>query len=382
MKVRLFTYHFSDNYGALYQAWALREWFIKNGHDASFVNYHPRYVEEGGDFDQLFNLKKFKKNLIIAYMKLNHHYRKLFGDKQQQQAFTDFCHDQLGVAGQRLFSAEQLAGKIDADLLVCGSDQIWNPSIQKGLDPVYFLSFPGAENARRISYAPSFGRGSLPEEHQAEAGRLIKELDGISVREASGIDIVKQVSGREAVCVPDPTILLGDFSRLIGDSKKNSSTAHVFCYALRTDERIRDVAEAISNSLGVALISPVSSSQRWKPIGKGVRPGPIEWLQQLNAADFVVSNSFHGVALSIIQNKPFVAVGLPGKKASMNERVLNLLHSVCLQHRLIQSVNPSEINALINHPVDWFSVNEKLHTMRSLGESFINEQLKLLQQRD
>lgn len=372
MKVRLLTYHFSDNYGALFQAYALREWFLRRGHDAEFINYHPRYVEEGGDFDQLLDLRKWKKNLTIGYLKLSHTYWSVFGSARQRLAFDTFRRDYLGVTGARLLDAGAL-GEENADLLLCGSDQIWNPSVQKGLDPVYFLEFAGASRARRISYAPSFGRAALEPAFHAEAGRLIGNLDAVSVREQSGVKIIRELTGRDAQCVPDPTILLGDFNDLLG--QRAHPGQHVFCYALRSAEGIREVAVHVARTDGTPLISPVSSRQRWKPIGTAVEPGPVEWLRMLDSSATVVTNSFHGVALSIILNKPFLAVVLPGKKGALNERVRNVLEKTGLTDRALASTDTALIDRVLHREIDWRAVNERLAVLRNQGESFLERQI-------
>lgn len=377
MKAQILTYHFSDNYGALFQAYSLREWFVRRGVDASFINYHPRYVEEGGEVDQLLNPKKWKKNMAIGYLNVMHRYRRIFGNQMQRTAFEEFRKDYLDIKGPRLFESDDLALVVNADLLVCGSDQIWNPSVQKGLDPVYFLDFPGASEARRIAYAPSFGRADLPADYHAEAGRLISQLDAISVREKSGVKIVNAVSGRLGSCVPDPTILLGDFSALLGGDVPMRET-HVFCYALRTDQIIRGVAERVANIAGAKLVSPAFARQGWKAIGTGVAPGPVEWLQLLNTATTVVSNSFHGVALSITLNKPFVAVPLIGKRHALNERVHNLLRQTGLENRVVDPAVPSDVDAVMAQSIDWSNVNKKLATMRRHGEQYLDAQIAVV----
>ena len=379
MKIQLLSYHFSDNYGALYQAYALREWFRKKGHEAEFLNYHPRYVEEGGNFDRILNPVKWKKNMTIAYLKVSHLYWRHFGYEVQRRAFEEFRRLDLGISGPRSFNAEELSEAVDCDMLVCGSDQIWNPSVQKGLDPVYFLQFPGAQRARRIAYAPSFGRPSLAEEYHAEAGKLIAGLDAVSVREDSGVNIVQQVSGRTALCVPDPTILLGDFSSLLAD-RPRPTTSYIFCYALRTDDVIREVAERVAERTGATLISPLSTRQRWKAIGRGVEPGPVEWLQLLNGAEMVVTNSFHGVALSIVLNRPFVAVALPGRKGAMDERVRHLLARVGLEGRSVRSWDRGVFAALTNGEIDWCEVNKNLEVSRHCGERYLERQMAMADQ--
>lgn len=375
MKVGLLTYHFSDNYGALYQAFGLRQWFIDRGHNAEFINYHPTYVEEGGPLDRPWKPSLWRKNATILYMWASHIQRSLLGDREQKRGFDAFRRTYLGAAGPRLKTAEDLRAVVGRyDLLVCGSDQIWNPSIQRGLDPVYFLAIPGSEDVRKIAYAPSFGRTSIESEHLGELYDLASQLDGISVREETGLGILEDagISPERVHVVPDPTILLGNFDMLARE--KTASDEAVFCYALRTDEVIRDVAGRVAAKLELPLVSARSSRQRWSDIGEGISPTPIEWLQRLANSAFVVSNSFHGVALSVLHRKPFIAVKLPGKRAGMNARVENLLDQIGLSWRLVEADDADTAAQLVDKQIDWEAVDSKLADLRSTGELFLQSQ--------
>jgi hypothetical protein len=375
MKIWLLTYHFSDNFGALMQAYALRQWFIKNGCVADFFPYQPVHVEEGGSFKNPFLPSNFRANVTILYMKITRCWGSIFGSKHQHLKFRLFRAQHLGVAKPRLFSGDQLRHEIaDGSMLVCGSDQIWAPSVQYGVDPVYFLDFPGAESCRRISYAASFGRSSLQAIYSKQVGKLLNGLDAISVRESTGADIVKQCSGRDALVVPDPTVLLGDFSPLVGNSVEQGD--HIFCYALRSDEIIRDVAECVSSTLELPLISARNSRQRWRDIGQGFSPGPVDWLKCLLGAKFVVTNSFHGVALAVIHNKPFIAVSLPVKKDPLNARAINLLSSTGLMDRFVRSSEQSVIEPLLSRQIDWSRVNQSLQAQRAVAENYLFEQIQ------
>ncbi|MEY8118853.1 polysaccharide pyruvyl transferase family protein [Falsihalocynthiibacter sp. BN13B15] len=383
MKIGLLTYHFSDNYGALYQAYALRQWFTNRGIEADFINYHPSYVEEGGPLDRPWKPSLWRKNATICYMKLSHYRRQLFGNHSQHAAFESFRRDSLGVIGPPRRTGEALRANIaDCDMLVCGSDQIWNPSIQRGLDPVYFLNIPGTDHARKVAYAPSFGRSTIEAEHHAELGQLLQGLDGISVRETSGLGILTSTGMPldRARVVPDPTILLGKFdAHLQGDVAPNDS---VFCYALRTDQVIREVAETAAKLTGGPLYAPQSSRQRWRDIGQGVAPGPVEWLRMLARAQLVVSNSFHGIALSIVLNRPFIAVMLPGKRVGMNARASNLLAMTGLTERMVETADPTALSRLVNSPIDWDASNSRLAAMRAEGEDYLAAEILKVGGRD
>lgn len=376
MKVGLLTYHFSDNYGALYQAYALRKWFLDRGVAAEFINYHPPYVEEGGPFDRPWKPSLWRKNATILYLKLTHLQRRLFVNRVQHAGFKRFRAEHLGICGQRLRTAEALSLHMGGyDMLVCGSDQIWNPSIQRGLDPVYFLAIPGAERARKVAYAPSFGRTAIEPTHLAEIGRLLTGLDAISVRETSGLDILEAAGlprGRAQV-VPDPTILLGRFDEILkGNAEPDNS---IFCYALRTDAVIREVAEIAATHVGGPLLTPRSSRQRWRDIGAGVLPGPEDWLRMLARARLVVSNSFHGIALSVVLNRPFIAVALPGKRADLNARAQNLLSQTGLDDRMVKVPDPKNLVKLIQTPVNWEAVNARLAVIREGAEAYLDAEI-------
>ncbi|MCK0195604.1 polysaccharide pyruvyl transferase family protein [Ancylobacter sp. 6x-1] len=383
LRVGILTYHFSDNFGALMQAYGLRQWLLNQGVDAEFINYHPSYVEEGGAFRSLFDPAQAKANLKILYLRLSALQRRLFGSKLQAEQFAAFRSEMLGVSGPSLETAEAVdsylaspAGRFD--MLVCGSDQIWNPSPQYGLDKVYFLSFPGgASDARRVAYAPSFGRGHIDAAYADEARRLLGNVDGLSVREASGVGIVESLTGRPAVCVPDPTILLGDFSSLIERARSEDlPEGHVFCYALRTGEGIRQIANLVAERTQTRILSPYNVHRRWKEIGETVYPSPAGWVAMIEKAGFVVTNSFHGTALSILLRKPFLVVGLPGARSGLNERAANLLGSVGLSHRHVAAGDLARAAERLAEPIDWDAVQERLDGLKETGRAYLTSEIE------
>ncbi|WP_161635404.1 polysaccharide pyruvyl transferase family protein [Methylomicrobium lacus] len=379
MRVGILTYHFSDNFGALFQAYALRQWFLNQSCEVEFVNYHPNYVEAGGSIqlDDLFS----RKNLKVIYLKFSKLKYKWFGNRQQQENFHFFRHEFLGIREPEYKTIDSLeSASLNYDLLVCGSDQIWNPSEQFGLDPVYFLNFSiNNKRVRRISYAPSFGRSEIDAQYHNELASLILKLDGISVRERLGVSIVNDLTGVEPICVPDPTILLSDYSGIM-KSYPLSSEKHVFCYGLCTREIIGEVAEAVANNFGAKLYSPYNPHRRWKEIGETVYPCPRQWLYLMQNAEFVVTNSFHGTALSILLNKPFVVVGIQGNKAGLNNRVLNLLDFAGLRSRFLNDSKPESIAKVLKDSIEWDVVNGQIADLRSKGASYLKQQLSLAEE--
>ena len=376
MRVGILTYHFSYNYGAIFQAYALQKWFKNNGHEAVFVNYHPYYVEEGGRIMNITNLKYARRNVAVMYMRMASLRRALFGNRNVRQQMKKFRTLVLGVTEPRLTRREDLERAARFDLLVCGSDQIWNPSLQRGLDPVYFLDFPGSEYCRKISYAPSFGSAQLAPEYAAEASRLIHNIDGLSVRESSGTLIVQQVSGKHALCVPDPTILLGDFDSI--QSTPPIQYKYVLCYVLRSAKTVRNVADHAGSLLDAPILSVYNPDRRWREIGRTIYPSPSEWLGYLATCSVMITNSFHGVALSLVLQRPFIAVELPGRKKGLSERIANILKQVGLENRMITNYDESKINSLLMEEIRWEEINYKLASIRKIGEDFLFNELRLV----
>lgn len=375
INVGILTYHFSNNYGALLQAYALREYLRREGFNAEFINYHPIHVEGGGSIEFSLRPKAWRNNVTVMYVHLAHLYRNISVSKAYQACFELFRKDNLGLVGNPIGTRQGLAEIKVPDFLICGSDQIWNPSTRYGLDPVYFLDFPGAARARRLSYAASFGRAELEGEYGQKAGEYLTRLDAISVREMSGVDIVGKVSGRSAVCVPDPTLLLGDFSDLLSAATPVSSN-HIFCYALRSGKIISTIARHASQILDLPILSPYNPNRRWLEIGTTIYPSPIDWLAYLKSAELVISNSFHGVALSIALRKQFVAVSLPGNKLGLSERIMSLLQQLGLENRMVFDLDNGKIDELILSPIDWCTVDARVRNLRLIGEGFLREHLR------
>lgn len=375
--VGILTFHFSENFGALLQAYALRRWFVEQGCSTSFITYFPEHVEQGGAFRISMKPQVLRANLKIAYLKaaaLLHH---AMGSDDQERKFAEFRRDQLGIDEPSVGTLAQLADYPKRfDLYVAGSDQIWSPSVQYGFDPAYFLDFVREGAGRRIAYAASFGTDSLPQPRMSQLSPLLRNLDAVSVRELSGVQIVRTASGIEPACVPDPTLLHTEYDELL-TGREAEQRGHVFCYALRTGEHIRDTAHQVARAFGAEVISPYNIHRRWREIGRTVHPGPIEWLSHVRNSAYVVTNSFHGAVFSILFQKPFVVVGLPGARSAMNARSKNLLGQLGLMDRFLERYSERGVAALLEAPIEWSSVAQKQRVLRLAGVNYLSTQLGL-----
>lgn len=373
-RIGILTFHFSENHGALLQAYGLKGWLSAQGHEVEFINYHPEHVEAGGRFRRPFDPRMLKANAKVAYLKLTGLQRSLLGNREEARRFEAFRDTMLRLSGPPLRTRGDVAFHLATmerpyDAIVMGSDQIWASSQQAGLDPVYFGDFAAPAGTRLIAYAPSFGRATVAEEDRAELTRMLGGIDSLSARERSGVAIIRELTGREAPNVPDPTILLGDFRALAVPSE--GAGDHVFCYALRSGQGIREVAELAAVHTGGAILSPANPHRRWREIGRTVHPTPAEWVGLAERAAFIVTNSFHGTVFSILLRRPFLTVGLTGSRQGLNERSLNLLRELGLEDRFVPDGDLAVARRRMAEPIDWDAATARLAMLQAAGRDYL-----------
>ena len=372
-QVGILTYHFADNYGAVLQAYALQHALEELGCVASFVDYDPDYVARGGSFVIPINRARLRANLITAYQKYVHLRSCFAGTSPQRMKFREFRDKHLKICETKYKTHKAL--KKDPprfDAYVCGSDQIWNPSPQFGVDPAYYLDF-GLPETKRISYAASFGKGEVDPEYHAEIAPLLRQMDSISTREESGVRIVREISGQDCQWVPDPTLLVRDYSGIIASEPTEKD--YLMSYVLRDGGYIGDVLKHASEQLGIEVVVPHNPMKRWKDVGRVVYPGPSEWLSLIKSARVVVTNSFHGTVFCILFRKCFISVGLSGQHAKLSERAVSLLGRLGLTDRFISSYDPQEITRLLEQEVNWAQVEDRIEQWREEAKEYLSEAL-------
>lgn len=361
MKIGITTFNWANNYGAMLQAYALQSFLCARGHTVEIVRYCVGLPPAG--------LRKWiARTLYGCVSKWEVTYK--------EYIFEQFRQRYLMRTPEVFRSINDLKNIADRfDMLITGSDQVWNPSLLAQvdhLDDLYFLSFAGTRT-RRISYAASFGcseKGMMNEEWQNIISQKLQNMDRISVREESGLDVIQSLGvSTNAVHVVDPTLLLGkmDYEKMVGRGK--TSRDFLFSYMLHGMEQD---AESLCGQISETLkLKRLKCDARKTAVHKGYTlPSPIGWLQQIRDASFMVTNSFHGVAFCLIFHIPFIAVLLGGDISSMNARVVDLLKAVGLTDRIIlpQHNTPAEF---FNKEINWCNVDQQISSMRAKSVNFL-----------
>ena len=198
MKIGIITFHRAVNYGAVLQAYALQHALEGLGAQAEILDYRNRYIES------CYDPYSLKGNKLKALAKIA-----LLGGvrRKKNEAFRSFNKKYLRLSEAVYKDSEQLAGAEKFyDAFITGSDQVWNTSCAD-FDPAYFLTFV-KDKKKKNSYAASFGLSEIPKEYEAEYKKRLAGYRQISVREAQGRALVKELTGRDVPVVLDPTLLL------------------------------------------------------------------------------------------------------------------------------------------------------------------------------
>lgn len=322
----IITYHNSYSYGACLQAYASQAVLEKLGYKVQFVDYHNPHEDDslGKSAWSLLakgNVKGAMSTGLRNILGYRRYTLKAFAAYHKTVPKTVKCSRSLG-------DFQDLA----SGLLVVGSDQMWNAAISGGLDPAFMLDFGQAE--KRISLATSMGSYVFTDADKKLARRCLSRFDAISVRERHAKEQVDSVTGGDAFIYLDPTLMLtGDDWRSFARKPKGAGDERyllVFTVDNRP-ERAWKVWDHHARELGVPVYRMANNRVPVSRVDKtlrGMTPQEFVWL--IDHATYVVTDSFHGTALSLNLATPFTVI--PNKQGN-NVRMTELLASVGLADR-------------------------------------------------
>ena len=223
------------------------------------------------------------------------------------------------------------------DYFITGSDQVWNPNYNFG-SSIYFLTF--AEKYKRISYAPSFGVSEIEPEFIENYKEWISGMQKLSVRENDGAKIIKELTGRDALVLVDPTLLLTKekWLSIAKEANNKPKENYLLTYFLggvpdNYKKQIRTIIK--ENKLKVINLGDIREKETY-------RTGPSEFIDYINSCSFFCTDSFHGTVFSILLEKPFIVYKRIGS-ASMYSRINTLLDKFDLNSRKAENISLEDI---------------------------------------
>ena len=192
-KIGIITIHRINNYGSVLQAYALQETISKLGFAVEIIDYlYPNNFHRKHSADKNLNTysENFKGKLCRLFFKAIFILQLL----KQHRNISKFIMHYLNLSFSQFHSPFELEHNLQSyDVYVTGSDQIWNPRYTKG-DASFFFGF--LNNVKKVAYSSSFGLSDIPEQYKERYDKYLRSFSHISVREKSGIRIVRNLSGK------------------------------------------------------------------------------------------------------------------------------------------------------------------------------------------
>lgn len=333
MKVGILTFHKALNYGAVLQAFALNKKIGEMGHESTLIDYC-----DIGMIEQ-YKVSIFKKNIsfkrtisnIITYIPRKTRYNK----------FVLFSTKFLNTTSL-LITDENVLRKynFNFDAYICGSDQVWNPEIYGDtVNPIYFLDFVSNQKAIKISYAASFGRDEIETKFYPEMKKYLENIKFLSVRENDGVNIIKKISGQDSQQVVDPVFLIKPEEWSAMDASIVIKKPYILIYLMESNLDLLKIAHLLSKDLSIEVINITPSILKYYCVDKNIMTaGPSDFVSLIKNASYVITNSFHATAFSIIFNRPFLTL----KHSKWNSRMQSLLNTFGISTQMITKLSTDD----------------------------------------
>lgn len=384
MRILTINFHFAHNFGAVLQSLALQKVLEKMGHTVSVIDYRPDYMVQqykpfpnpvagarraARDYcDSGRGYRIYREFRRASQYVLN--YRFAVARMKRQQAFERFINNHLNVTQRSYRTICELRNDSPkADIYLAGSDQIWNPYVTNaGLDEAYFLCF-GDDTVRRASYAASPCQLDV-KRYAPQLREYLGKFSHISLREREKQAELSHCLNREIEVCLDPTLLLtaDDYRQYESEAGANSGryiAAYVFVDKTRK-RALQDTLIKAGKILGLPIVDlsldPVRMPQC---VQKGKTLSPADFLAYIKNAEFVITNSFHGTAFSIVYHKRFLTMSKTGTASRTNE----LLTKLGLDKRLLK--DDVDLEKAIMDDIAYRQADSLLQTERQHSMEFL-----------
>lgn len=382
MKIGLCLAYKGVNYGMLLQAFAMQRIVEKMGYETEIIDYkrvgykHIRMTPWLPVYFVTELIKQQKKKKDTPVLDRVHRVNL----DERKKVSNIFIENKLlnrvkcnGIIELEKYTRESFNG------VLVGSDQIWPPDAAFG----NFTTLRFApDSMNKISYATSLGVSQYPFYCKSSAAQFWKRINHISVREEQGKKIINDICNVPVQVVLDPTYLFtkDEWKELIPEERLINEK-YILCYFLGSTQEHKKLARAYADKLGIKLVT-ILSTESVSPIDTSFADevitgyGPDKFINLIRGAKCVMTDSFHGLAFSVINNKNFYVFYRTkvGSKNSRNSRIDNILNTWGLQKRLV--LNDADVSDFDLNPIDYNRVNQIISKEREKSLKYLKDALR------
>ena len=355
MRTLTITFHTAKNYGAVLQCYALQRTLKKYCDDVETIDFSTTKMQYSilpkgkgikGCIKKLFALKNFE------------------AVKHKYQKFDRFVSDNIKLT-RHFGSIDELRNNPpDANLIITGSDQVFNPNRRIEERQAYYLDFPCEY---RASYSASFGNSIIPEDKKNEITEYLRQFDSIAVREKYAVDMIHQLDENANVHQTiDPVFLLDEEEwKTVEEEYQGIPQKYILCFPLRESKKVFELTEKLAKRTGLPIVAITGKS--FLPIRckyKLYDVGPQNFLWLIRNCTYFVEDSFHATAFSLIFGKQFIFADDHPKSY---ERGRALLDMVDLQN----AYNFDTCIENIQAPYNYKEVNQRLRMAKLTSDDYL-----------
>lgn len=366
-KTGIITFHIAHNYGAMLQAYALPTAVKKLGYDCEVIDYRFPYIDSWSRIEYLKDLLKKHGYIIGIAVYLKRLITGYYSRNNMHIRFDEFERNIIPHSTTIYRSKEEL-NNMPYDIILFGSDQIWNSALTNGIAEEYIGGFKCLPNTKKIAYAASCGTSDFQDESREVYGDLLKGFAAIGVREDTFRETLLS-RGYRAECVLDPTLLLTaeEWKKIIPKEKKRDTRKYLLLYAFDEDEKVYDLTREYAKEHDLYIIV-IAYAKKKEMHGMTVLTncGPLDFLSLFENAEHIITTSFHGTVFSLVFHKNFHCIPHP----KYRERTDSLLKTVGLEEH-----NVEELTELTDKPIDWDKVDKLLASKKKMSLAFLEKEL-------
>ena len=391
-KIGILTHYYkTKNYGGALQSYALCKALNNNGYNAEQICYVlnnkpvknksvKEKIKEAGFFGTIkkaislflraISIKNIKKRFVIKDKNKN---KVTF---RQEQAFKSFLENDIPNS-KIAYNDENISNCINNyDAFITGSDQVWNLRWYKS---PFFLDFVPS-NKIKLAYSASIAMTSLNDSQKQIFKDSLKDFKGVSLREDSDINLIKDLSLVKPIYTLDPTLLLdkSEWDNLC--DKRVVNEDYVFCYFLGNNKKERQIAKkfAKTKKLKLVTIPYAGNSNEYFNVNFGdiklYDVSPNKFISLIKHAKYVFTDSFHASVFSLIYKKQFFVFNRD-MVGSMNSRIKDLTNLFNVNERFcdFENENFEYVNSLKD--IDYSKSFDKFIELKKQSIKFLEDNL-------
>ncbi len=352
MKIGIVTVHRAHNCGAMLQALALQQALRRIGHAPELVEANT--IGEGKVFPDCprawrlwpYYLKNLLLSLGLRAVKI--------------RLFKRFLRH---LALSRRFGSADEIPEQEYDAFIVGSDQVWNFDIVK--DTRLFLLDFCKDDAKRLSYAASFGLSQIPADWVGRLRGALTRYRAITVREDRAAELVESLTGAKPPVVVDPTLLLEASDYLPYEAPRLVRGPYVLVYSIgAAPAYMLKIGRQLARERKCRLVyvNATSFGSWLRVLGEYQLIAPDRFLSFIRHAECVVCTSYHATIFSIHYRRPFLTV-LP-LHSQVTSRLTSLLNRLGLSGHLLKEGEPTDgAGARLEAPFD--EVHARIAALRA-----------------